>query len=463
VNWENDGKELQDFRPRSVIRNPDYYFKPAVSWSKVSSGGAAFRQFPAGFIFDVAGTSFFPNDSALRNALTGYVNSIVAETLLSAIAPTVNYEVGQISDLPVLSADPAIVDPTVGELVAVFRADWNDYETSWDFTTNPLTAMGAGLLESHAKTRWDNAIATTLRAQELEQTNNRYFAKLYELEDEVECNVALDRISLTQNPYFRYAPNKGITRTEDEYRILFFRDLAKELISYAVGVMMGRYSLDKPGLILADAGATIADFDHVAPDAGFRPDTDGILPITAERYFEDDIVARLRQFLVAAFGAETLEANIAWLEHALGSGSRKDIRDYFLGDFYADHVKTYSKRPIYWQVSSPKGGFNALFYLHRYTPATLGLIHQSYAEDVIHKITARLATIEYALPSAEKREATRLGRERDTLEQRRREIRDWIDDALFPLATAEVSLDLDDGVKHNYPKLAGVVKKVTGL
>lgn len=365
--------------------------------------------------------------------------------------------------VPVIPADPSAIDPIVQELVTIFRADWNDYETSWDFTTNPLVTMGAGLLESHAKTRWDNAIATTLRAQELEQANNRYFAKLYELEDEVECEVPLNRVSLTQNPYFRYAPNKDATRTEDEYRALFFRDLAKELTSYAVGVMMGRYSLDKPGLILADAGATIADFDHLVPGASFRPDTDGILPITAERYFEDDIVARLRQFLAAAFGAENVEANIAWLEHALGSRSRKDIRDYFLGDFYADHVKTYSKRPIYWQVSSPKGGFNALFYLHRYTPATLGLIHQSYAEDVIHKITARLATIEHALPSAEKREATQLGRERDTLERRRREIRDWIDDALFPLATAEVSLDLDDGVKCNYPKLAGALKKVTGL
>lgn len=466
VNWQRDGIEIRNCvddagKQRSRPQNVGYYFRPCVSWSNVSAGETAFRIYDAGTIPNTVAHCVFTHNDKLYQ-LAGLLNSSTAKPFVDVLRSGVHTNSGDVENIPIIPAETA-VEITVESLVELFRADWNDYETSWDFTINPLTAMGTGSLEAHSEARWDSAIATTLRAQELEQANNRYFAKLYELEDEVTCEVALGRVSLTQNPYFRYAPNKDATRTEDEYRALFFRDLAKELISYAIGVMMGRYSLDRPGLILADAGATSADFDQLLPDAGFRPDTDGILPITAERYFEDDIVTRLRQFLAAAFGAENVEANIAWLEHALGSGSRKSIRDYFLGDFYTDHVKTYSKRPIYWQVSSPKGGFNALFYLHRYTPATLGLIHQSYAEDVIHKITARLATIEHALPTAEKREATRLGKERDTLTARRREIRDWIDDALFPLATAEVSLDLDDGVKQNYPKLAGVVKKVTGL
>lgn len=459
INWENDGKELMEFRPRSVIRNPSSYFKPCVSWSRINSD-SAFRYFPRGFITNDKGPFMVPSD---HRPLLGFLNSTTAVGLSRSLSPGTGVEIGQLSELPILEWDASAVGPIVNQLIDVFRTDWDDYETSWNFSVNPVVAMGAGLLEDHGKARWNSAIATTQRAQELEQTNNRYFAKLYGLEDEVACEVPLDRVSLTQNPYFRYAPNNGVTRTEGEYRMLFMRDLAKELISYAVGILVGRYSLDKPGLILADAGATIADFDGKVPGAGFRPDPDGILPLTAEHYFEDDIVARLRQFLSAAFGSDNVEANIAWLEHALGSGKRKDIRDYFLSDFYADHVKIYSKRPIYWQVSSPKGGFNALFYLHRYTPATLGLIHQGYAEDVVHKIEARLATIEHALPTAEKREATRLGKERDTLAARRREIRDWIDDALFPLATAEVALDLDDGVKQNYPKLHGVVKKVTGL
>jgi hypothetical protein len=185
--------------------------------------------------------------------------------------------------------------------------------------------------------------------------------------------------------------------------------------------------------------------------------------MTAERYFEDDIVTRLREFLTVAFGAENVEANIVWLETALGSGKRKSLRDYFLSDFYADHLKTYSRRPIYWQVSSPRSGFSALFYLHRYTPSTLGVIHHNYAEELLGKLQARLDTIEHALPTAGKREAVQLSKERGAVTAQRREVRDWIDASLFPLASAEIPLDLDDGVKENYRKLAGVVKKVTGL
>ncbi|WP_433523888.1 BREX-1 system adenine-specific DNA-methyltransferase PglX [Nocardia pseudovaccinii] len=466
INWENDGKELWDFRPRSVIRNPDHFFAPSVSWPKVSASGAAFRQFPSGFIFDVAGTSLFFPDDRMRNSVTAYANSSVFQVLFSSISPTINYEVGQISNMPALEADSLVVDEFVDELVHLFRADWNAYETSWGFEINPLVVKGIGTLDGRAIARWEDALAATNRAQELEEANNRYFAKLYELEDEVECDVPLNRISLTQNPYFRYAPAKGAARADDEYRALFDLDLARELVSYAVGCMMGRYSVGEPGLILATAGATIADFDEKVQNTRFRPDSDGIIPITAEPYFEDDIVARMREFLAVAFGKENVEANVAWLEYALGSGKRKSLRDYFLKDFYNDHVKMYSKRPIYWQVSSnikTEKGFNALFYLHRYTPATLGLIRESYANQMTDKQQARLETIEHALPTASKAEATKLSKERDLLTTQRREIREWITTKLFPLSTAEVKLDLDDGVKKNYPKLQDVLRKVNGL
>lgn len=465
INWEDDGKELWDFRPRSVIRNPSYYFKPCVSWSNVSSGAPAFRLYPRDFIFSHVGQAVFAPGQQLA-ALMGFLDSVVCEKLLAVLSPAMHFEVGHISNLPVIPADSALVDPIVEELVSLSRADWNDYEVSWDFEEHPLVGNGVGALEAHTKSRWGDALATTKRAQGLEEANNRYFAKLYDLESEVECEVPLSRVSLTQNPYFRYAPTKGATRTEDEYRTLFDLDIARELVSYAVGCMMGRYSLDKPGLILADAGATIADFDAKVPNARFRPDSDGIIPITAEHYFEDDIVARMREFLAVAFGKENVEANVAWLEFALGSGKRKSLRDYFLKDFYNDHVKMYSKRPIYWQVSSnPKTdkGFNALFYLHRYTPATLGLIRENYANQMTDKQQARLETIEHALPTAGKAEATKLSKERDQLTAQRRELRDWITHKLFPLSTAEIALDLDDGVKQNYPKLKDVLRKVPGL
>ncbi|WP_264186691.1 BREX-1 system adenine-specific DNA-methyltransferase PglX [Gordonia sp. WA4-43] len=441
----------------------ELYFRSSISWSKM--GGSSFRAYPAGFIFDNTGPCAFPQPG-VADFILGYLNSSTARHLLSVISATLDVMPGQVARLPFIDRNDVACTSVVGELVNLFRADWDRYETSWDFRSNPLSSTGLGLLDGNAKHCWDEAIRTVNLAQALEEGNNRYFAQIYELKDEVDCGVPVRRISLTQNPYFRYLPKDGVRRTDDEYRTLFDLDLARELVSYAVGCMMGRYSLDQPGLILADAGATIADFEEKVPNARFRPDADGIIPITAEHYFEDDIVSRMREFLSVAFGKENVEANVAWLEFALGSGKRKSLRDYFLKDFYNDHVKTYSRRPIYWQVSSnPKTdkGFNALFYLHRYTPATLGIIRENYANQMTDKQQARLETIEHALPTAGKAEATKLSKERDQLTTQRREIREWITNKLFPLSTAEVKLDLDDGVKQNYPKLKDVLRKVTGL
>lgn len=351
----------------------------------------------------------------------------------------------------------------MANLVRLARQDWDEYEISWDFESLPIIQAGVGQLETLSKSRWLEAIDISKEVQLAEDANNRYFAELYGLEDEVECEVPLSRVSLTQNPYFRYAPTRGTTRTEDEYQELFFQDVARELVSYAVGCMMGRYSLDEAGLILADAGSTIEDFDEKVPGAKFRADENGIIPITAQRYFVDDIVAQLREFLAVAFGAEHVDANVTWLEHALGRGKRRPLETYLLKNFYADHVKTYSKRPIYWQISSPKGSFNALIYLHRYTPDTLGRVHQEYAEEFLGKLQARIDTIDHALLTAGRAEANRLGKERDDLTGQIAEVRDWIDDELHPKASAAIALDLDDGVKVNYPKLKGVVKKVAGL
>ncbi|MDV6281504.1 BREX-1 system adenine-specific DNA-methyltransferase PglX [Rhodococcus jostii] len=467
LNWGSGGRDIRRFAQEGAnrgtrIQGLDVFHRPSVSWSNVTSGRPSFRSFPAGYTFGSTGPSI---DAGGGNGdLVGFLNSSSAEHIIAAISPTIHLEVGQVSNIPIMEWDPAVVAPTVADLLCIFKQDWDCSETSWEFGNLPV--FGPGVLEELAESRWSDSLNVTNRAQDLEESNNRYFANLYGLVGDVECEVPLSRISLTQNPYFRYAPTKGVTRTDDEYRTLFELDLARELISYAVGCMMGRYSLDKPGLILADAGATITDFDAKVPNARFRPDADGIIPITAEHYFEDDIVSRMRGFLSVAFGKENVEANVAWLEFALGSGKRKSLRDYFLKDFYNDHVKTYSKRPIYWQVSSnPKTdkGFNALFYLHRYTPATLGIIRENYANQMTDKQQARLETIDHALLSAGKAEATKLSKERDQLTAQRREIREWITNKLFPLSTAEVKLDLDDGVKENYPKLKDVLRKVTGL
>ncbi|TWS24838.1 BREX-1 system adenine-specific DNA-methyltransferase PglX [Tsukamurella sputi] len=463
INWEDDGRELWRFRPRSVIRNPDYYFDRMVTWSRISSV-SAFRFDESSIPNDKA--PFISSDQGHLDAVIGFLNSTTADVLARALAPGFGMEVGIVASLPILPIDRTLVAGVTNELVVLFRDDWNSSEISWEFRMLPIVGLGNGGLVESAESLWGDAVDVTLRSRELEQRNNRYFAELYGLQDEVPTDVALDRVSLTRNPYFRYAPNKGAPRSEEEYRTLFDQDLARELLSYAVGCIMGRYSLDKPGLILADAGFTIADFDAKVPNAQFRPDEDGIIPITGAAYFLDDIVSRVHEFLGVAFGEENITANVSWIEHALGSGKRKDLRQYFLKDFYADHLKMYSNRPIYWQASSHKQtekGFNALIYLHRYTPATLGILRENYANDMLDKQEARLTTIEHALDTADKAEATRLRKEQATLTEMRRDLQDWVTTTLFPLSTAEIELDLDDGVKQNYPKLGAVLKYVRGL
>lgn len=473
VNWEADGSDVLGYvdpatgKQRSRPQNTEFYFRPCVSWSNVSSGAPSFRSYPANSIFSHVGQAVFAENDEDLTWLLGFLNSSVSERLLEILSPALHFEVGHIANLPVIDGDFHEIGPAVDELVNIARADWNDYETSWEFERNPLVVLGFGQLDAASAHKLFSGIQAACRAQEIERANNSYFSGLYGVSKEVNSDVSIDRVTLTGNPRFRYMPKKGAARTEDEYRALFDLDLARELLSYAVGCIMGRYSLDEPGLILADAGSTMADYEAQVPNARFRPDDDGIVPITENEYFPDDIVSRVRDFLAVAFGEENVTANVSWIEHALGSGKRKDLRQYFLKDFYSDHLKMYSNRPIYWQVSSnskqPSKGFNALIYLHRYTPATLGIVRENYANDMLDKQEARLTTIAHALDTADKAEATKLRKEQATLTQMQREIQDWVTTTLFPLSTAEIELDLDDGVKQNYPKLGAVLKYVKGL
>lgn len=466
INWEDDGKELWDLRPRSVIRNPTSYFRPSVSWSKVGTGAASFRYFPEGFIYDCAGMSLSVEGDVPEFYLLGYLNSTSVAALLSATSSTVNVEAGLVGRLPFVVSNCEDVVAVVDEIVAISMRDWDDQELSWTFAGHRVLSRNIASLVELAEDIWAESVALSRAVQKLEEKNNELLADAFSLGNDINLGVDLEDVSLVQNPFFKHRSGEGNARTESDVRTLFDLDLARELLSYAVGCIMGRYSMDKPGLILADAGSTLADFEAKVPNARFRPDADGIVPITSTAYFEDDIVSRVREFLSVAFGEENLTANVNWIEHALGSGKRKDLRQYFLKDFYTDHLKMYSNRPIYWQVSSnakPDKGFNALIYLHRYTPATLGIVRENYANDMLDKQQARLTTIEHALDSADKAEATRLRKEQDALTLMQREIQDWVTTTLFPLSTAEIALDLDDGVKQNYPKLGAVLKHVKGL
>ena len=292
--------------------------------------------------------------------------------------------------------------------------------------------------------------------QRLEEENNRIFIEAYGLQDELTPDVPLKEITLTCNPYYRYGGDK----TEEELEALLLADTMRELLSYAAGCMFGRYSLDKPGLILANQGDTLTEYLQQVPEPSFIPNQDNVIPILDGDWFTDDITERFRQFLRVTFGETHYEENLAFIEAALG----KDVRKYFLKDFYNDHVRRYKKRPIYWLFSSPKGSFNALIYLHRYRPDTVSVVLQ-YLRDFRKKLAARLDYLQQVgiSPSASQSEKTRAQKEIDTIKKQLLELDDYERDTLYPLATAQIALDLDDGVKVNYLKLGPALKKIVGL
>jgi hypothetical protein len=334
----------------------------------------------------------------------------------------------------------------VNELVRIARADWDNFETSWDFRDQPL--LRPGLKGATLEASWRNweaqSTAAIRRMQELETENNRLFIAAYGLDGELQPEV----------------PEAQITLARAEAR----RDMAA-FLSYAVGCMMGRYSLDAPGLILANAGGTLAHYlaklGKPIEQLSFVPDADGILPILDGDWFEDDIVARARQFLRVTFGDATLEANLRFIEKSLG----KDLRKYFLSDFYKDHLQTYKKRPIYWLFQSPKKGFNALIYLHRYTRDTANRVLNRYLREYLHKLQARLDQLDHVLASdsTSTRDKTQARKESDQLRKIRRDCEDYERDILLPLAQQRIELDLDDGVKVTYQKFPGLLVPIPGL
>lgn len=453
VNWEKDGYELNEFKPRSVIRNPDTYFRPSISWSMISSSAPAFRYFPQGFIYDVAGPSMFCSKE-LMSGLISFLNSSLAYSQLNAIAPTMNFVVGQIATLPFIDSASKETNQNVDKLITVSRSDWNSLETSWDFQLftllDPNQGAEAGdLLEdavSHLREYW-NRVSEEQRQREI--CNNELVADAYGVRDDVPCDVLLERVSLKRNVEFAYPKDTPEVRNEK-----FAQDVVKELISYAVGCMFGRYSLDKPGLILASQGETLNDFHAQIPNPSFEPDADNVIPVTEMDCFEDDIVTRFRRFLTVAFGKENLAANIAYIEQVLG----KSIRKYFVNDFYNDHVKMYSNRPIYWQYSSQtnnKGSFKALVYLHRYTPKTTNVV-LNYLRDYTSKIADIADGLERSDRTADQKQAAKL--HKAVLE-----CKDYEDQTLYPLATRNLEIDLDDGVLVNYLRMGKALRSIPAI
>jgi type II restriction/modification system DNA methylase subunit YeeA len=451
LNWENDGEEMKSFfgkdgKLRSRPQNQDYYFREGITWSTISSSYLSMRFSPQGIMFEGKGSMCFAKESVTLLTALGYANSILVRIFISAISPTLDFHIGALGTLPFKMV--AGISQLTENLIAISQDDWDSYETSWDFTTLPLLRpeyRRDTLAETYSALRahWREQ---TLEMQRLETENNRIFIEAYGLQDELKPEVPPEEITLTCNPYYRYDAKKS----DDQLEHLLLVDTLKEFISYAVGCMFGRYSLDKPGLILADQGQTAADYTAHIPHPTFEPDEDNVIPVLDGDWFIDDIAGRFRKFLETTFGKDHLRRNLAFIETTLG----KSIRKYFLTDFYRDHVKRYKKRPIYWMFSSPDRSFSALVYMHRINRDTVSVVLNDYLREFRSKLAARKDHQRHVgdNPDTNDRERSRALKDIEKLNKTIRLLQSWETDVLFPLASRRLDIDLDDGVAVNYAK-----------
>jgi SAM-dependent methyltransferase len=406
VNWKDGGRELREFAtelygtPTRTLKSISEYFKPAVGWSKISGSGLTTRYYPAGFIFDVAGCSIFTKDASDLKYLLGLTNSRAARLMLETISPTLNFEAGHLAALPVIRGREDDVCPLVERLIELARADWDSFETSWDFRVHPLMEQrGEGGLAGRWEALRRTWLERTTEVRALENELDRIFSALYGMAYEP---VPWHEITLIGNPWHRY---RGQSADREQFPFdenlekQLLEDTVREFISYGVGCIFGRYG----------AGAARGE----------------AVPVTTHEYFSNDMAGRFREFLLESFDAGEAEAAEAFLENTLG----KNLRRYFAYDFYRDHLKLYRQRPVYWQFQSPGGTFRALAYSHHYRP------------ELIENVLALLRSMRGLPPE----------KTADLAEYENR---------LALLAARNLRLDLNDGAVANHCKLANILKPI---
>lgn len=478
VNWHNNGNELTLYKG-SVIRNPSFYFKESISWSDVTSSRNSFRYYPEGFLFDGSGHSAFPLENKDLITLLGYLNNNVVNSFTKLLNPTLHFHVGYFNLLPLPSMlfnrDNKQFKYIVENNIKISKIDWDIHETSWNFKAFPLFDALLGDIEMASsqffKSRIKSKIAngSTLedaydsyesmwrelffRLHSNEVELNRQFIEIYGLEDELTPDVPLEEITILQEE----------TSIENGELVFHKEEVMAQFISYAVGCMFGRYSLDKPGLILANQGETLQDYlsniGSKLEELSFVPDEDNIIPVLDNEWFEDDIIERFYAFLKASFGEANFSKNLSFIEESLGM----DVRKYFTKNFYSDHIKRYKKRPIYWMFSSANGAFNVLIYMHRYTPDTLSHILNGYLREYKEKIRTHIEHLEHIIDTGSSSEATRATKQKDKYRAVLLELQEYERDILYPLATERISINLDDGVLVNYNKFGKAIKEIAGL
>lgn len=434
VNWEHNGRDIKAF-DKAVIRNERHFFDEGLTWSLISSGYFGIRYSPAGSIFDGNGSMMFPKKEDIFYTL-GFLSSKVTISLLSFLSPTMTFEIGQLSKLPFLRVNNPEIDSLVKSNIEYSKLDWDYFETSWDFQSHPLVLYKHNGNNKLKDCFFEWTKECTERFEQVkrnEENLNRLFSEIYGLQDEITPEVE----------------EKNITVRKADLS----RDI-RSFVSYAVGCMFGRYSFDEEGLIYA--GGEWDDSKYRT----FLLDDDNCIPITDEEYFSDDIVERFVEFVKTVYGADTLEENLDFIANALGNKgdtSREVIRNYFLKDFYADHLKIYQKRPIYWLFDSGKqNGFKALIYMHRYDADTVGRVRTDYLHRAQKYVETAMQSAQYTIDNAssasEKSKATK------AVTKYTKQLAEMkiYDEAIAHIANKRIEIDLDDGVKVNYEKFQGV-------
>ena len=438
VNWQDDGFEIKNFvddkgKPRSRPQNQQYYFHEGGTWTAISSSLFSVRYFPEGHLFSNAGMAIYAEPRKLKYII-GFLNSKLCQLYLSLLNESLNYNQGDIAKLPIIFEKVDLVVAKVVTSIDIVKKDWDSFEISWDFQHHPLLRKVPTIAEAFIQWQAEcDDRFNQLKANEEEL--NRIFIDIYGLQDELTPEVE----------------DKDVTVRKADLG----RDI-RSFISYAVGCMFGRYSLDVDGLVYAGG-----EWDNNMY-ASFAADKDNIIPICDDEYFEDDIVGLFVEFVKTVYGADTLDENLKFIADALGGkGQPKDvIRNYFLSDFYSDHCKIYQKRPIYWLFDSgKKNGFKALIYMHRYQPDTIARIRTDYVHEQQARYRTAIADLEQRIANASTGERVKLNKKLTTLQAQDTEIRTY-EEKIHHLADQMISIDLDDGVKKNYAIFDTVLKKL---
>jgi len=428
----------------------EYYFSKGITWTKISSSSFGVRFLDSGYIFSDAGMIIIPKETDL-NYLSGFLASKISYELIKVKNTSLNFQAGDLKSLPIIfpkqESTKQTIDSLTQECIYISKEEWDSRETSWDFTKNELL-----------KHKFDNKLESAYnnycsywrekfyQLHSNEEELNRLFIDIYELQDELTPDVDLKDITILKQESF-INDNNELEFNSDE--------IMKQFISYAVGVMFGRYSLDSDGLVVANLN------QDYPKDTTYEIDDDNVIPVLEDDYFSDDIASRIINFVKTTFGSESLSENINFIEKCLG----KTIRAYMVKDFYEDHIKRYKKRPIYWMVSSPKKGFMSLSYMHRYQSDIFARVQNNYLREYITKLEASKEILNQTLisESASSKDKKEADKKIKAIEAKLKELIAFDRDILTSFAQNRVEIDLDDGVKVNYGKFKDILYPIKGM